>query len=149
MKDWISLYAAFVSTVVAIIQYSNWRSQRTPAQLTVLPRTEDKHSKKCICIEIDIQTNQNSTDVTAIYLAAYKSKLHYWLNREPDKVIPSTWNEKMFPEKIELGHGWEGLLPLNDKERALAASYKHIRLMVRHTGNKRVLSEPVTKYLRT
>ena len=148
MKDWVPVYAAIVATVVAIIQISHWRAQRVGAKLSVSSRMHPTSPPRCSHIEIDIQATHNSTSIRAIYLAAYKWKWQFLLGREPSEIIGSSWN-KIFPIKIEPGHGWEGLMAINDKERALAASYNHVRVMIRHTGYGRVISKPIIKFLRT
>ncbi len=148
MEKWVPIYAAIVATVVALIQFSQWKNQRIGAKLSASPRVHPMKPPRCSHIEVDVQATQNSTSICAIYIAAYKSKLHYFLGKEPEEIVGNEWH-KMFPLKIEPGHGWEGLMAINDKERALAASYNHVRVMVRHTGYGRVISKPITKFLRT
>ena len=139
-------YAAVVSTAVAILQWLQWRSTRVGVQLRVSPRIHQIKPDRYSHIEVDIQVMANPTNVRAVYLAAYKSWWRWALRQEASEVLGSEWS-KIFPVAIEPGHGWEGLLAINDSERALAARYSHVRLAVRHTGSGRVVSRPVSKLL--
>ena len=144
--DYIASYAAIVSTVVGFTQLVQWYSERVGAQLKVSPRVNDMNPENFSHIEVDIQATVNPTTIQAVYIAAYKSWWHWLFRCNPAEVIGNDWS-KIFPKTIDPGHGWEGLLAINDNERALKASYSHIRIMVRHTGNGRIVSKPVTKIL--
>lgn len=143
----ISVYAAIVSTIVAILHWNRWRRERVGAQLKVSPRTHSVKADQYSHIEVDIQATVNPTTIQAVYVAAYRSWWHWLLRRDPAEIAGNDWS-KILPKTIEPGHGWEGLLAINDRERALAARYSHVRVMVRHTGYGRIVSQPVTKMLR-
>lgn len=147
MEIIIAAYAAIVSTIVAILHWNQWRKERVGAQLNVSPRVHAMKPDRYSHIEVDIQATVNPTTIRAVYLAAYNTWWHWLLRREPAEVLGNEWI-KIFPESIEPSYGWEGLLAINDKERALAARYSHVRVMVRHTGHGRIVSQPVTKILR-
>jgi len=55
----------------------------------------------------------------------------------------------MFPQQVELGKAWDGLFGITDKVRVLAASHDHVRVMVWHGGLGRIISKPITKYLKS
>jgi hypothetical protein len=147
MDSIIAWYAAVVSTIVGILHWNQWRRERVGAQLNVSPRVHSVKPDRFSHIEVDIQATVNPTTIRAVYLAAYKGWWHWLLRRDPAEVLGNDWS-KIFPMVIEPGHGWEGLLAINDRERALAARYSHVRIMVRHTGYGRIASKPVTKMLR-
>lgn len=143
----IAGYAAVVSTIVGVLHWNQWRQERVGAQLNVSPRPHTTMPRRYSHIELDVQATVNPTEIRAIYLAAWRSWLSWVMGGEPNEVVGSDW-ENIFPKLIEPGHGWEGLLAINDRERALAARYSHVRLMVRHTGRGRIASSPVVKFLR-
>ena len=147
LVDGVAVYAAVVSTVVALIQLSSWLRNRVDAQLTVLPRRHDLKPDRFGHIEIDVQATNSPTTIRAIYLAGYKSFWHWILGVNPEEVVSNEWS-KIFPKTIEPGHGWEGLFAINDAERALAARYSHVRMTVRHTGFGKTTSKAVTKELK-
>lgn len=143
----IAAYAAVVSTVVGVLHWNRWRQERVGAQLSVGPRPHATMPDRYSHIEVDVQATVNPTELRAIYLAGWRSWVSWLIGAEPKEVVGSDW-ERIFPKTIEPGHGWEGLLAVNDRERALSARYSHVRLMVRHTGRGCVASRPVGKLLR-
>jgi hypothetical protein len=143
----VAAYAAIVSTVVGILHWNRWRRERVGAQLTVKPRVHDVRPDRFSHIELDIQATMNPTTIQAVYLAGYKSWMHWLLGREPAEIVAGQWS-KIFPTTINPGHGWNGLLAINDRECALAARCPHVRLVVGHTGYGRRVSKPVTNTLR-
>lgn len=146
--DGVALYAAVVSTGVALIQLASWLRSRVDAQLTVLPRRYDFKPDCFGHIEVDVQATNSPTTIRAIYLAGYKSFWHWVLGANPGEIVSNEWS-KVLPKTIEPGHGWEGLFSINDAERELAARYSHIRLTVRHTGFGKITSKAVTKALKS
>jgi len=145
----VSTYAAVVSTMIGVLNWKRWRRDRVGAQLTISPRFHPEKTDRLIYIELDIQATLNPTTIQAVYLAGYENRLKWFLESDPQEVVSSEWNSgNIFPKKIEPGHGWSGLLAINDRERALAARFSHVRLMVRHTGYGRIASKHVTKLLR-
>ena len=147
LSDGVAVYAAVVSTGVAVIQLLSWLRSRVDAKLTVLPRKHEFKPDRYSHVEIDVQATKSPTSIRAIYLAGYKSRWHWLLGGNPGEVLGNEWS-KMFPKTIEPGHGWEGLFAINDPERALSARYGHVRMTVRHTGIGKTTSRPVTKFLR-
>lgn len=145
--DGVALYAAAVSSILALIQLSSWLRNRVDAQLTVLPRSHDLNPDRFGHIEVDVQATNSPTSIRAIYLAGFKSRWHWLLGASPEEVVSNEWS-KIFPKTIEPGHGWEGLFAINDAERALAARHRHVRMTVRHTGFGKTTSKAVTKVLR-
>lgn len=143
----IAGYGALVSTILAVLHWKRWRQERVGAQVRVEPRPHATMPDRYSHIEVDLQATVNPTEVRAIYLAGWRSRLAWIMGAEPKEIVGSDW-ENIFPKVIEPGHGWEGLLAINDRERALAARHTHVRLMVRHTGHGRVASRPVDKFLR-
>lgn len=143
----VSTYAAIVSTIVAVLEWSQWRRERVGAQLKVTPRLHPMKPSRSSHIELEIQATVNPTTIHAVYLAAYGSWWHWILGRDPAEIVGNDW-DKVFPKTITPGHGWDGLLAINDREFALAAHHSHIRVMVRHTGYGRIVSKSVTRMLR-
>lgn len=147
LDNGIALYAALLSTGVAIVQLLGWLRNRVDAKLTVLPRAHALNPDRDSHIEIDVQATKSPTTIRAIYLAGYRSFWHWLFGANPEEVRSNDWS-KIFPKTIEPGHGWEGLYAINDTERALAARYPHVRMTVRHTGIGKTTSKAVTKMLR-
>ncbi|MBU2968711.1 hypothetical protein KO527_05035 [Pseudoalteromonas sp. C2R02] len=145
---YISFAALVVSLFVASIQFMQWRAQKTGAKLYVEPRRNDGNPR-VISILIDIHALQSPIPVQAIYIAAYKSRWHYLFKSAPVDVLTIDGWEKMFPQQVDLGKAWDGLFPITDKIRALAASHSYVRVMVRHGGLGRIISKPITKYLKS
>jgi hypothetical protein len=143
----IAAYAAVVSTIVGILHWNKWRRERVGAQLNVSPREHPVTQDRFSHIEVDIQATTNPTTIQAVYVAAYKGWWHWLAGGDPIEILGNDWS-KIFPKVIEPGHGWEGLLAINDRERALVARYSHVRLTVRHTGYGRIVSKSITKMLR-
>jgi hypothetical protein len=147
LSDGIAIYAAVLSTGVAVIQLLGWLRNRVDAKLTVLPRKHAVKPDRYSHIEIDVQATNSPTSIQAIYLAGYKSFWHWLFSGSPAEVVNNEWS-KIFPKTIEPGRGWEGLFAINDPERALSARYSHVRMTVRHTGIGKTTSKPVDKFLR-
>lgn len=143
----LAIYAALVSTFVAALQWRRWRTERVGILLNIWPRVHDVKPDRFSHIEVDIQASNNKTEIRGVYLAAYRSRWHWLLGKDPAEALGNDWM-KIFPQPIEPGNGWEGLMAINDGERALAARHSHVRVVVRHAGRGRVVSKPVTKILR-
>jgi hypothetical protein len=147
LNDGVAIYAAVLSTGVAVIQLLVWLRSRVDAKVTVLPHKHVGKPDRYSHIDIDVQATKNPISIRAIYLAGYKSRWHWLFGGRSEEVVNDEWS-KIFPKTIEPGHGWEGLFALNDPERALSARYGHVRMTVRHTGIGKTTSKPVTKFLR-
>jgi hypothetical protein len=142
-----AVFAAVVSTLGALLSWMRWRHERVAVELTVRPRGHELDPNRLSHIEVDIQATLNPTTIHAVYLAAYKHRWGSMFGGEPSEVQATDWN-KVFPIKVEPGHGWEGLLAINNPERSLAVRYPKVRLMVRHTGYRRIVGKDITKMLR-
>jgi hypothetical protein len=142
----LAIYGAVLSTILGLVKCNEWWRQRFGAQLRVSARMHDLYPERVSHIELDFQATAHRTSIGAIYLAGYKSWGKWLLGSDPDEMVPTDWN-RSFPVQVEPGHGWEGLLAVNDKERAQAARYPHVRLTVRFTGLGRTVSKSVAQML--
>lgn len=145
MGDAIAIYAAILSTLVAVVQLSSWLRNRVDATLTVVPHRKDMKPHKFGHIELDVQATRSPITIRAIYLAGYKSWWHWLLRAQPDEVLGSDW-VSIFPKTIEPGQGWDGMFAINERERALAKRCRHVRMTVRHTGFGTTSNRAVTKF---
>lgn len=68
LDNGIALYAALLSTGVAIVQLLGWLRNRVDAKLTVLPRAHALTPDRDSHIEIDVQATKSPTTIRAIWL---------------------------------------------------------------------------------
>jgi len=146
LAEALGVYAAVVSTVLGVVKLNEWWRQRRGGQLRVMPRIHPLHPKQVSHLEIDFQATGHPTSVQAVYFAGYSNRLT-WLLRSEDEVL-GTEMSKVLPRDAKPGHGFEALIPINEKERALAKRCGHVRLTVRFTGLGQIVSSPVTHHLR-
>jgi len=147
LKTGLALYAAVLSTVIALVQLYQWWKSHIGIELSILPRIDEKGKGLPVSIEVDIQAVLNKTEIQSVYIAAFSNWCSAFSKRKPAKVLSSGWGG-VFPVTIEPGQGWEGLLAINEKERSLANEYPHVFVMVRHSGRGRLVGKRVSKMLR-
>ena len=142
----LGVYAAIVSTVLGVVKLNEWWRQRKGGLLRVTPRMHPLHPKQVSHLEMDFQATGHPTSVQAVYFAGYGNRLRWLL--QPQGEVLGTDMSKVLPRDVKPGHGFDALIPVTDKERALARRYGHVRLTVRFTGLGQIVSSAVTTYLR-
>jgi hypothetical protein len=145
LAEALGVYAAVVSTVLGVVKLNEWSRQRRGGQLRVMPRMHPLYPKQVSHLEVDFQATAHPTSVQAVYFAGYSNRLT-WLLRSQGEVV-GTDVSKVLPRDVKPGHGFEALIPVTDKERALAIRCRHVRLIVRFTGLGQIVSSPVTTHL--
>jgi hypothetical protein len=142
----LGIYAAIVSTILGVVKLNEWWRQRRGGQLRVIPRMHPLHPKQVSHLEVDFQATGHPTSVRAVYFAGYSNRFT-WLLRSEGEVL-GTDLSKVLPRDVKPGSSFEALVPINEKERALAKRCGHVRLTVRFTGLGQIVSNPVTTHLR-
>lgn len=137
--DAVALYAAVLSTAIAIWEYIKWRSRyylevTCNTSMLFLPST---NKKKYIVAKA---TNKGETPTTITHLALYywPNKLDRFLKRERKSFIV---NSDQVPKIVNPGEQWFGQVEQNDDIEKMALEGLLYAVVIHSMGKKEILRQ--------